>query len=336
MIWQLYKQDSTISHVGFILLALGISSVESTQAFIFYLTQYTISNLNAFFILVAIGFSLYGYNSENKEHGELMDKTNSPVQLVNQLKGYFYINPALALSLAITIFSFIGIPPLIGFFGKQMVLSAAMDKGLIFLSLIAILTSVIGAVYYLSIVKEMFFSLPDHKINTLLKNLVLKGTISKRVVSRYIPDLVVHELERVHEELRSGKRNVENLTSYFNYKNIVISSFISFVISCITLQILLFLFFNKEWLSMGKNKSKSYLKKISLNNKIVNGKPMVFVNNYTTNTKLRLDNNKIRRKLSLICYRRGILPPDAEGSFMIHLENNKEGLRMKNKTFRSN
>lgn len=69
---------STISHVGFILLALGISSVESTQAFIFYLTQYSISNLNAFVILIAIGFSLYCYISENKEHEELMDKNNSP------------------------------------------------------------------------------------------------------------------------------------------------------------------------------------------------------------------------------------------------------------------
>ena len=125
---------STISHVGFILLALSISSVESTQAFIFYLTQYSISNLNAFFILIAIGFSLYCYISNNKEHKELIDKNNSPIQLISQLKGYFYINPLLAISLAITIFSFIGIPPLVGFFGKQMVLSAALDKGYIFIN----------------------------------------------------------------------------------------------------------------------------------------------------------------------------------------------------------
>ena len=46
------------------LLALSISSIESTQAFIFYLTQYSISNLNAFIILIAIGFSLYCYTSE--------------------------------------------------------------------------------------------------------------------------------------------------------------------------------------------------------------------------------------------------------------------------------
>lgn len=221
---------STISHVGFMLLALGISSVESTQAFIFYLTQYSISNLNAFVILIAIGFSLYCYISENKEHEELMDKNNSPIQLVNQLKGYFYINPLLALSLAITIFSFIGVPPLIGFFGKQMVLSAALDKGLIFLSLIAILTSVIGAIYYLSIIKEMFFSLPEYKVNPLLENLILKGNI-----------LSVSSSDKAN--------SIKKLS--FNYNNIAISSPISFVISTITLVILLFLFMNNEWLSMG-------------------------------------------------------------------------------------
>ena len=69
---------STISHVGFMLLALGVSSIESTQALMFYLTQYTISNLNAFMILIAIGISLYYYTSENKEHEELMGKNNSP------------------------------------------------------------------------------------------------------------------------------------------------------------------------------------------------------------------------------------------------------------------
>ncbi len=148
---------STISHVGFILLALSISSIESTQAFLFYLVQYSISNLNAFFILIAIGLSLYSYVSNSKEDKELLDKNNSPIQLITQLKGYFYINPFFALSLAITIFSFAGIPPLVGFFAKQMVLSAALDKGYIFLSIVAILTSVIGGIYYLNIIKEIFF-----------------------------------------------------------------------------------------------------------------------------------------------------------------------------------
>jgi NADH-ubiquinone oxidoreductase chain 2 len=213
---------SAISHIGFMLLALGISSVESTQAFIFYLTQYIISSVNVFFILIAIGFSLYCYTSENKEDEELLDKNNSPIQLISQLKGYFYINPFLALSLGITIFSFAGIPPLVGFFGKQMVLSAALDNGLIFLSLVAILTSVIGAIYYLSLIKEMFFSTPEYKLNTLLKNLIFEGSID------------------------SGIGGTKQSNVVFNYKNIVISSPISFIISIITLVILLFLFMNKE------------------------------------------------------------------------------------------
>jgi len=230
---------STISHVGFILLALGISSVESTQAFIFYLTQYTISNLNAFIILLAIGYSLYCYTSENKEYEELMDKNNSPIQLVGQLKGYFYINPLLALSLAITIFSFVGVPPLVGFFGKQMVLSAALDKGLVFLSLVAILTSVIGGVYYLSIIKEMFFSLPDYKVNKVLENLTLKGNIIKTGVLNKA--LISASATSSAASLHPEPKNVE-----FRYNNIVLSSPISLVISVITLLILLFLFINKE------------------------------------------------------------------------------------------
>lgn len=189
------------------------------------------------------------------------------IQLVNQLKGYFYINPVLALSLAITIFSFVGVPPLVGFFGKQMILSAALDKGLVFLSLVAILTSVIGAVYYLSIVKEMFFSKPYYKINTLLENLVLKGNI-----------------------LDQNKAVVRNVS--FKYNNIAISSPIAFVISSITLVILLFIFINKEWLSMGKQKLMWFLNKLNLiYNKYITyfyfltTYSTIFIKNYTTKIK---------------------------------------------------
>ena len=52
---------STISHVGFILLALSVNSIESIQAFIFYLMQYSLSNLNAFILLISIGYSLFYY-----------------------------------------------------------------------------------------------------------------------------------------------------------------------------------------------------------------------------------------------------------------------------------
>ena len=211
---------STIFHVGFILLGLSIHTVESTQAFIFYVIQYSISNLNAFMIILAIGYSLYCFvyndnsldtensqdttkendesnkihntaqdisniNTENHQNtaknnkdnndNNTQDMNNSPIQLIDQLKGYYYINPALSISLAITLFSFAGIPPLIGFFGKQMILSAAIDNGYLFMALVAILTSVISAVYYLAIIKEIFFEKPCYTLNTELTDLNADG-----------------------------------------------------------------------------------------------------------------------------------------------------------------
>jgi len=211
---------STISHVGFILLALSINSIESIQAFIFYLMQYSISNLNAFIILISIGFSLYYYVNDSDEYKQLPDKNNSPIQLISQLKGYFYINPVLALSLGITIFSFVGIPPLIGFFAKQMVLSAALDNGYVFLALIAILTSVISAVYYLNIIKQVFFNKTEYEINPEIENIKLHGNIIKNNVL------------------------IERLT--FKANNIILSSSLTITISILTLIVLLFIFIPQE------------------------------------------------------------------------------------------
>ena len=218
---------STISHVGFILLALSINSIESIQAFIFYLMQYSISNLNAFIILISIGYSLYYFVNKSEEYKQLTDKKNSPIQLISQLKGYFYINPFLALSLTITIFSFVGIPPLIGFFAKQMVLSAALDSGYVFLTLIAILTSVISAVYYLNIVKEVFFYEPIYEVNNAFKNIDFYGNI-----------------------MLNKKNNVfvEKLT--FKINSITLSSSLTITISLLTLIILLFIFAPGEWLNI--------------------------------------------------------------------------------------
>jgi len=230
---------STISHVGFILLALCICSVESTQAFIFYLIQYSISNLNIFIILITIGFTLYKGSSYSKTLN-LVELNNSPIQLISQLKGYFYINPLLSISLAITIFSFVGIPPLVGFFAKQMVLSAALDNGYIFISLIAILTSVIGAVYYLNIIKEIFFYSPE---SNLSNKLVEYSNIYREWLTSLNVSLVYNE---------SHGSKVTNSNIDVKSNNIaVISSPFSITISIITLVILLFIFMNKEWLSMG-------------------------------------------------------------------------------------
>lgn len=215
---------STISHVGFILLALSINSIESIQAFIFYLMQYSISNLNAFIILISIGFSLFYYVNNTDEYKQLSEKENSPIQLISQLKGYFYINPVLALSLTITIFSFVGIPPLIGFFAKQMVLSAALDSGYVFLALVAILTSVISAVYYLNIIKQVFFDKPEYKIENEIENINLDGNIIQN--------------------------NVLIKKVSFKVDSIRLSSPLTNTISILSLTILLFMFIPQEWLSM--------------------------------------------------------------------------------------
>lgn len=215
---------STISHIGFILLALSINSIESIQAFIFYLMQYSISNLNAFVILISIGFSLFYYVNKTDEYKELSEKDNSPIQLISQLKGYFYINPVLALSLTITIFSFVGIPPLIGFFAKQMVLSAALDSGYVFMALVAILTSVISAVYYLNIIKQIFFDQPDYKIDNDTKSMILEGNITKK--------------------------NMLMEKATFKVDSIKLSSPLTITISILSLVIVLFMFIPGEWLSM--------------------------------------------------------------------------------------
>ncbi len=171
---------STISHLGFLLLALSINNSESIHAFLFYLIQYSISNLNAFMILIAIGYTLYNYEWQDKtiSYRSINDINNSPIQLIAQLKGYFWINPILSLSLIVTLFSFVGVPPLIGFFGKQMILTTALDNGYIFITFIAIITSVISAVYYLFIVKTLFSEEKVYKLVNSVNYTTLSSSIS--------------------------------------------------------------------------------------------------------------------------------------------------------------
>ena len=214
---------STISHVGFILLSLSICSIESVQAYMFYILQYSISNLNAFIMLVAIGYSLQGY-LYNDGKKELVDAVNSPIQLISQIKGYFYINHFLAISWAITLFSFVGIPPLIGFFAKQMVLSAALDSGYVFMSLVAVITSVIGASYYLNLIKEIFFFKHNYRNNNNV-NFVKVGIVTQ------------------------GKTN--NVTKiHYPIDEISLSTGLSSIISILTLIILLFIYIPEEWFNI--------------------------------------------------------------------------------------
>jgi len=140
--------------------------------------QYILTNLNAFLIIIGIGFSLYLYYTNISENNNLLEKNNSPIQLISQLKGYFSINPVLALCLVVTMFSFIGLPPLTGFFGKQMVLTSALDNNNTVLVIVAILTSVIGAVYYLSIIKTIYFEESEYKKSYIFVEVSLSNYLS--------------------------------------------------------------------------------------------------------------------------------------------------------------
>ena len=150
---------STISHIGFILLALSINSEQSIESFIFYIIQYSITNLNAFLIILALGY--YIKKSISVNSGIEKNIEESDIRFISEIKGQFATHPLLSLGLTICLFSMAGTPPLMGFFSKQMVLYSAIQSGYYFISIIAILVSVISASYYLKIVRTLF-SVEDH------------------------------------------------------------------------------------------------------------------------------------------------------------------------------
>jgi NADH-ubiquinone oxidoreductase chain 2 len=159
---------STISHIGFILLALAISTEQSIESMIFYIIQYTITNLNSFLIIIALSYlfhdSLLNYYKEkqkDKQTNEIQSFDENKniefkdIELISELKSQYSYNPLLSLGLSISLFSMAGIPPLIGFFSKQFVLSSAIQNGYYFMAIIAILVSVISASYYLKIIRVL-------------------------------------------------------------------------------------------------------------------------------------------------------------------------------------
>ena len=204
---------------------------------------YSISNLNAFIILVTIGFSLYPFVNSldvaqqhlNDAYSALRDRNNSPIQLVDQIKGYFSLNPVLALSLGITLFSFVGIPPLAGFFAKQMVLSAALDSGYVFLALIAILTSVISAVYYLGVIKQVAFDSKFYERDLNLQDNYTDTSTGYSTISASDPSKI---------------RDNESRAQTAAVEEIVLSFSLTVTISILTLVLLSFIFTPQESLSM--------------------------------------------------------------------------------------
>lgn len=151
---------STISHIGFLLLALAINSEQSIDSFIFYILQYTITNLNIFLIILALTY-LKNYHNDNininnSYLGAQAGTNVRDLSYIIEFKNLFFSNPFLSLSLGVSLFSLAGVPPLIGFFSKQFVLYSSLQEGYYFISIVAILVSVISASYYLKIIKLLF------------------------------------------------------------------------------------------------------------------------------------------------------------------------------------
>jgi NADH-quinone oxidoreductase subunit N len=131
---------SSINNVGFVLVGLAAGTPEGVSSVLFYLAVYVVMTLGAFLCVLW-----------------MRDENGQPVEDIAALSGLSQTRPGFAAALAVFMFSLAGIPPLFGFWPKLLVFRAAVDAGLIALAVAAIIGTVVGAYYYLRIVKVMYF-----------------------------------------------------------------------------------------------------------------------------------------------------------------------------------
>ncbi|MBO6520733.1 MAG: NADH-quinone oxidoreductase subunit NuoN [Rhodospirillales bacterium] len=136
---------SSIGHVGYALVGLAAGTEQGIKGVLVYLAIYLVMNVGTFACILC------------------MRRGGRMVEGIDDLAGLGKTNPMLAATLVVFMFSLAGIPPLAGFFGKLYVFVAAVDAQLYALAIIGVVTSVIGAFYYLRIIKVMYFDEPlDH------------------------------------------------------------------------------------------------------------------------------------------------------------------------------
>jgi NADH-quinone oxidoreductase subunit N len=134
---------SSINNVGFLLVGLAAGTQEGVSSVLIYLTIYVAMTLGGFLIVL-----------------QMRDAEGNPVETIDSLSGMSETRPGLAAAMAVFMFSLAGIPPLLGFFAKLAVFQAAVSAGLYPLAVVGFVASVIGAYYYLRIVKVMYFDSP--------------------------------------------------------------------------------------------------------------------------------------------------------------------------------
>ena len=133
---------SSIGHMGYALVGLDADSVQGVQSVLIYMSIYVSMTLGTFAVILA------------------MRRDGKPVETIADLAGLSRTHPTMAFFLGVLLFSLAGIPPLAGFFAKFYVFLAAINAGLYALAVIGVITSVVGAYYYLAIVKTMYFDEP--------------------------------------------------------------------------------------------------------------------------------------------------------------------------------
>ena len=134
---------STIAHVGFLLLGILSGSVAGNSGAMFYVLVYALMTLGAFGMVL------------------LLSRAGFEADAIEDFKGLNERSPWFAFVMLILMFSMAGVPPLVGFYAKLAVLRAVVDVGLVWLAVLAVLFSVVGAFYYLRIVKFMYFDKPE-------------------------------------------------------------------------------------------------------------------------------------------------------------------------------
>jgi NADH-quinone oxidoreductase subunit N len=140
---------SSIGHMGFALVGLAAGTEQGVQGVILYIVIYMVMTLGAFAAILAM-----------RRGGQMIEEIDS-------LAGLARTKPAMAFLLGTILFSLAGIPPLAGFFAKYYVFLAAVQSGLYWLAVIGVVTSVVGAYYYLRIVKVMYFDEPQGDFEAL-------------------------------------------------------------------------------------------------------------------------------------------------------------------------
>ena len=142
---------SSIGHVGYLLVGLCCGTVEGVQALLIYLTIYVVMTLNLFAII------LLHLGRHDTSSGVSLSPWVQRVKYTTDLTQLGNTNPLIALSLACTMFSIAGIPPLAGFYSKAALFFAAVSSSQYLLALFGVITSVVSCFYYIRLVKIMYF-----------------------------------------------------------------------------------------------------------------------------------------------------------------------------------